>query len=183
MAYLSSSMEEAKQKLRQINNIPIVLAVDEYSERLSFIEGVTTDFPLAGGFAEETALTTAARLLRRLHDASASFVSHYNVRRMSWMLPTLEQVELICHGDFAPYNCAFKHNEVVGIFDFDTCHPAPRIWDLAYSVYCWSPLKSNAQECCAKTLDEQLHRAEYFVMPMVPPMLNARHCLNILVKD
>jgi len=142
--------------------IPRLLAVNETSERLSYVEGVTTDFPLLGEFADKNAIVTCAKLLRNLHNCSESFISSYDVKNMDWMLPSMEPIEVICHGDFAPYNCAFKGKDVVGVFDFDTVHPAPRVWDLAYSVYCWSPLKSNKDESCAKSLAEQINRAKVF---------------------
>ncbi len=34
--------------------------------------------------------------------------------------------------DFAPYNITFVDGCVHGIIDFDTLHPGPRIWDVAY---------------------------------------------------
>lgn len=114
-----------------MQGIPEVLCVSDTYERLSYIEGFTTGFPLVGNFAEKGALVTAAKLLRNLHDHSESFIAAYPVKIMNWMLPIREPVEVMCHGDFAPHNCAFTASGVIGVFDFDTVHPAPRIWDLA----------------------------------------------------
>ncbi|MBY5655145.1 aminoglycoside phosphotransferase family protein [Rhizobium leguminosarum] len=61
-----------------------------------------------------------------------------------------------------PYNVATADHEAVGIIDFDTAHPAPRLWDLAYSVYRWAPLSDPANPDVTFGLDEQLHRAEIF---------------------
>ncbi len=47
------------------------------------------------------------------------------------------------------------------MFDFDTAHPAPRIWDLAYSVYCWSPFKTDSNDKLG-TILEQVARAKLF---------------------
>jgi Ser/Thr protein kinase RdoA (MazF antagonist) len=47
---------------------------------------------------------------------------------------------VICHGDFAPYNCVLNGNRVVGLIDFDHAAPGPRLWDVAYAVYRWTPL-------------------------------------------
>ena len=49
----------------------------------------------------------------------------------------------MCHGDFAPYNITFVDRCVHGIIDFDTLHPGPRIWDVAYAVYRRSPFVSS----------------------------------------
>ncbi|WP_405867085.1 phosphotransferase [Streptomyces sp. NBC_01515] len=43
-------------------------------------------------------------------------------------------VEVICHGDFAPYNCVFTGEGAVGLIDFDAARPGPRAWDLALHV-------------------------------------------------
>lgn len=70
--------------------------------------------------------------------------------------------EIVCHADFAPYNVATVDHEAVGIIDFDTAHPAPRLWDLAYAVYRWAPLSDPANPAVVFGLDEQLRRAEIF---------------------
>jgi Ser/Thr protein kinase RdoA (MazF antagonist) len=77
------------------------------------------------------------------------------------MLPSREPQEVICHGDFTPYNVALEGNEVVGVFDFDTAHPAPRVWDLAYSIYCWAPFKTDPIDTLG-SLSEQIKRAKIF---------------------
>ena len=59
------------------------------------------------------------------------------------MLPSREPMEVICHGDYAPYNVVLQGDQTVGIIDFDTAHPAPRAWDIAYALYCWAPFKTN----------------------------------------
>ncbi|HGS5707507.1 TPA: phosphotransferase, partial [Vibrio cholerae] len=38
---------------------------------------------------------------------------------------------------------------------------APRIWDLAYSVYCWSPFKTDSNDKLG-TISEQVVRAKLF---------------------
>ena len=48
--------------------------------------------------------------------------------------------EVICHGDFASYNCTFKDAKVVVVFDFDCAFPAPQLWDLSYATYRFAPL-------------------------------------------
>ena len=82
-------------------------------------------------------LASAAVLLRRLHDASESFPVGPTDR---WQLPAREPVEVICHGDVAPYNAVVRDGAVVGLIDFDTAHPGPRLWDVAYAVYRFAPL-------------------------------------------
>ncbi|ULG71229.1 phosphotransferase [Macrococcus brunensis] len=54
-----------------------------------------------------------------------------------WMLSSKEPFEVMCHGDLAPYNMTMNGTVAVGIFDFDTLHPGPVIWDVAYAPYRW----------------------------------------------
>ena len=43
----------------------------------------------------------------------------------------------------------------------DTAHPAPRLWDLAYAVYCWSPFKTYEYDALGD-LNSQSARAKLF---------------------
>lgn len=134
---------------------------DNGNEILSFVPGETTNFPLEGDIASSDAVTSAAQLLRAYHDASSSFVEAEGVSTMRWMLPTIEPIEVICHGDFAPYNVASNGASVVGVFDFDTAHPGPRIWDIAYAVYTWAPFKTHSDDALGD-LQTQMQRAKLF---------------------
>jgi Ser/Thr protein kinase RdoA (MazF antagonist) len=106
-------------------------------EVLDFLPGDVAEFP-APAVASEEALLSAATLLRAYHDATAGYARH--AHRDGWQAATIEPVEVICHGDFAPYNCVLNGNRVVGLIDFDHAAPGPRLWDVAYAVYRWTPL-------------------------------------------
>ena len=131
------------------------------NEILSYVEGEVFNYPLKGNIATTEALTSAAKLLRLYHDASSSFLSHHSTESLEWMLPSREPMEVICHGDYAPYNVALIGSETVGIIDFDTAHPAPRVWDIAYAVYCWAPFKTNEYDAMGD-LRSQSIRAKQF---------------------
>lgn len=134
---------------------------DENQEVVSYVAGrVCEDLsdPLVGS---ERMLVSAAGLLRDFHSASQEFLER-DGEVQTWMLPPQEPGEIICHGDYAPYNVATADDAAVGIIDFDTAHPAPRLWDLAYSVYRWAPLSDPANPHVPFSLDEQLRRAEIF---------------------
>lgn len=131
------------------------------NEILSYVSGDVYNYPLVGAISTTEALSSAAALLRQYHDATVSFVQSEQCNDLRWFLPTREPQEVICHGDYAPYNVALSGNTVVGIFDFDTAHPAPRVWDVAYAVYCWAPFKTNAYDSLGD-LTEQSIRAKQF---------------------
>lgn len=140
---------------------PKAVSIEGGKELLTFVDGESYNYPLQGEIASLSALTSAAKLLRQLHDASQDFLSRHQDEVCHWMLPTRLPHEVICHGDFMPYNVALKDGAVVGIFDFDTAHPAPRIWDVAFSVYGWAPFKTDENDKMG-TLEEQIKRAKRF---------------------
>jgi len=119
---------------------------EDGNEVLSYIPGDVYNYPLAGAIASDEALVSAAMLLRKYHAASVSFVATGQHEGLKWMLPSSEPFEVICHGDYAPYNVVLNGNQVVGMIDFDAAHPAPKIWDIAYAVYCWAPFKNKPED-------------------------------------
>ena len=78
------------------------------------------------------------------------------------MLNAVEPCEVICHGDFAPYNCVFDGSRLVGIIDFDTAHPGPRIRDVAYAIYRFAPLTAPGNAAGFGSLTEQARRTRLF---------------------
>ncbi|RJG48627.1 aminoglycoside phosphotransferase family protein [Motilimonas pumila] len=144
-----------------VKESPKFLGLNQGQEMLSFVAGNTYNYPLIGAIATDEALISAGKLLRKIHDSSVSFIEQLDVNAHPWMLAPREPFEVICHGDFTPYNVALLENTVVGVFDFDTAHPAPRIWDLAYSVYCWSPFKTDSNDKLG-TIADQVARAKLF---------------------
>ena len=88
-------------------------------------------------------LLAAARLLRRIHDATAAFAPPEGAR---WMLamPADLPAEVVCHNDFAPYNAVFDGDRLAGVIDWETAAPGARVWDLAYAAYRFVPLSLSA---------------------------------------
>ncbi len=139
----SRNVHELLGTLRRagITEVPEVLGTTaDGRERLSFIEGVVGHYPLPHWLWSDSSLESAARLLRRIHDAS---VIHVQTRE-GWRGAAREPVEVICHNDFAPYNLVFRDGAVVGVIDFDMAAPGPRLWDLAYLAYRLVPFVEDA---------------------------------------
>jgi len=159
----SSTIHQLLQHLtnKGFTQSPRFIKTTKNNEILTFVEGETYNYPLIGAIASEQALTSGAKLLRKLHDCSADFLAHNDSSLLQWMLVAKEPQEVICHGDFTPYNVALNGNEVVGVFDFDTAHPAPRVWDIAFSIYCWAPFKTDPDDALG-SLTSQIQRAKIF---------------------
>lgn len=125
-----------------IQFIPYFLGLnDKNQEMLSFVEGETIeDYPIQKAIQIKiSTIQIAAKMLREYHDATVDFKSYPDD---IWFLNYEGELqkEVICHNDFAPYNVTFKDNKPIGLIDFDTACPAPRIWDVAYAVYRFIPL-------------------------------------------
>ena len=124
-----------------IDQVPMPLGFDEQGrEVLTFLAGEVGGYPLPAWLWTPAILDEAGALLRRIHDASVPLVAEDLV----WATPAREPAEVICHNDVAPYNMAFDGARLVGLFDFDTAAPGPRIWDLAYLAYRLAPLGEDA---------------------------------------
>lgn len=122
-----------------VAGVPRPLGITEdWREVLSFVEGTVPTYPMPGWVWSETALESAARLLRRVHDATAGVDL-----QGPWRSPIREPVEVVCHNDFAIYNLVFDGEAVVGVIDWDFASPGPRLWDLAYLAYRIVPLSSG----------------------------------------
>ncbi|MFB9962517.1 phosphotransferase enzyme family protein [Sinosporangium siamense] len=129
-------------------------------EILDFLPGKVPGYPLPPAATTRKALESAAALLRAYHDCTVDFVAE--APSEGWMLLALSPAEVICHGDYAPYNCVLDGDTVVGVIDFDTAHPGTRLWDIAYAVYRWAPTTSPANPDGFGTPEEQAERARLF---------------------
>ena len=116
---------------------PLGLSADGREERVEYLPGeIGHDFG-APEVRSDATLVAVAALLRRLHDASATFP---RTDADVWYRPAREPAEVICHGDAATYNTVFRGGLPVAFIDFDTAHPAPRLGDAAYTAYRFVPL-------------------------------------------
>ncbi|WP_079132820.1 phosphotransferase [Streptomyces nanshensis] len=103
---------------------PRLLGTDDRGrEILSFQHGETRTSFQARDWSPAQ-LIAAARLLRRLHDATAG-------------TPLADGEETVCHNDFSPLNVTFVDGLPAAAFDFDQAAPGPRVRDLAYAAWLW----------------------------------------------
>ncbi|WP_051324836.1 phosphotransferase [Candidatus Solirubrobacter pratensis] len=107
---------------------PEPLGLDERGrEALGFIEGDVPEYPLPPWALTDDALVAVARLLRRLHDASAGY----------------DGAGVVCHNDVAPYNTVYVDGRPVAFIDWDFAAPAPGAWDLAHVAWRFAPLTAG----------------------------------------
>lgn len=104
---------------------------------MSFIDGVAGHDPLKEYMCSHHALKEIARMLRLYHEAVRDFPISDDLERMD---NTPDNIEVVCHNDFAMYNIIFNNEKPVGIIDFDVAAPGPRLWDIAYTLYTCVPI-------------------------------------------
>jgi hypothetical protein len=101
---------------------PRFLGIDSANrEILSFIPGFVPDN--LGEFSGAV-LSSAARLLRGMHDAT----TNCDFRDSS---------EVICHGDASPCNCVFVDGVPTAFIDFDAARAGARRDDIGYAAWLW----------------------------------------------
>jgi hypothetical protein len=122
---------------------PRFLGVDERGrEVLSYIPGQAVIPPYPDWALTDDALVSVAQLLRRYHDAVATF----DPRRHGWPQPApLEfRGEIISHNDPNLDNVIFRGGRAVALIDFDLSSPGSAVWDVACAARLWAPLRDAA---------------------------------------
>ncbi|MEU4242824.1 aminoglycoside phosphotransferase family protein [Actinoplanes sp. NPDC026619] len=113
---------------------------DEGREVLTYLDGDSG----AAGWSRvlgDEGLTAMARLLRDYHDAVADFRPSAPI----WAGATGPAAggEVVCHGDFGPWNLVWHGNRPVGILDWDYAWPQPPLHDVAYALEYVAPFRSD----------------------------------------
>lgn len=171
----------AALRAHDFTDAPMPAGYDATWERVSFLPGLTGDLDTSENMRSLRVLRSAAALLRRYHDCSALFVGQL-AAAYSWQLPARTPAEVFCHGDFAPYNVVLNDGAATGIIDFETAHPGPRRWDLAYAVYRWAPLSMVIAGEAMGGLHEQIDRARVFLDAYGLPAKQHRALPDMLVE-
>jgi Phosphotransferase enzyme family len=117
---------------------PRVLATDATTETLTYIDGWAAVPPLRGDALTDRALVSVAELLRRYHQAVASFdpAAYQWPRR----IPARFTTRLVSHNDVHPANLIFRGGSAIALIDFDLAGPGSATWDLASAARHWAPL-------------------------------------------
>jgi hypothetical protein len=145
------------------NLVPKPYGLTENNEEiLSYVPGTAANFPLPKIFMKDEMLICAPKLLKRYHDIGKDYIRELRGDE-KWMLPEVKPLEVMCHGDFAPYNVTLIDEKPMGIIDFDTLHPGPALWDIAYAVYRFVPFTSPENPDHYDDLDEQIRKTKIFI--------------------
>ena len=123
---------------------PRVVGTDGGFEVLSWIDGESGP----DGWARilpEAGLRRWARFLRHYHDVVAGYRP---VSGTVWASGpgTCGPDQIICHGDFGPWNTVWRGDEVAGLIDWDMARPAAPLFDIAYALEYAAPFRAD-EEC------------------------------------
>ncbi|MEO3743741.1 aminoglycoside phosphotransferase family protein [Plantactinospora sp. B5E13] len=114
---------------------PRLLGVDDQGrEVLSYLAGESGPAGWAR-VVDPEGLVGMARLLRTYHEAVADHRP-----------AGIRDGEIVCHGDFGPWNLVWDGRRPVGIIDWDQAHPASPLFDVAYALEYVAPFRDD-EEC------------------------------------
>ena len=114
------------------DRVPVPIGIEGGRETLSMIPGDSG----ADGWpyvVPQDGLRSFARFLREYHDATRGF---FPAEPCHWAFhegpPSTGEV--ICHGDFGPWNVVWRDERPVGLLDFDFAEPGDPMLDVAYAL-------------------------------------------------
>jgi hypothetical protein len=121
---------------------PRFLGVDDCGrEILSYIPGDAAIEPYQDWALTDEALVSVAALLRRYHDAVASFDA--TGHRWPQPVPVAFRGGVISHNDPNLDNVIFAGGRAVALIDFDLASPGSAVWDVACAARLWAPLRDE----------------------------------------
>jgi hypothetical protein len=127
---------------------PLFLGRDQHGrDVLTFLPGECAGALPEAWVQSEDLLVSVARLLRRLHEASAGFVPQahpFPPRAVRPDNPGSGVRELVCHLDVTPQNVVVRSGLAVGLVDFDLAGPSTAFRDSFNTAMHWTPLRDPA---------------------------------------
>jgi aminoglycoside phosphotransferase (APT) family kinase protein len=130
----SSTIHELLRHLEAVGfaHSPRFLGIDdEGREILTYLDGESGPDGWAK-VVDEDGLVAMARLLRDYHEAVRGFGD-------------VGDGEVICHGDFGPWNLVWRGTEPVGILDWDYAWAHRPVHDVAYALEYVAPFRDDAE--------------------------------------
>lgn len=124
---------------------PAVLESDDLAhEQLSYIPG-DCGADAWQHIVPEDGLRAFARFVRAYHAAVASFAPAADA---AWAVGVGQPAagQIICHGDFGPWNVVWRSGQPVGLIDWDDSGPAPPMTDIGCALEHAAPFRDD-DEC------------------------------------
>ncbi|GAA1530423.1 phosphotransferase [Brevibacterium picturae] len=112
---------------------------DDGFELLSYLPGDVPIAPFPTWVNSEDTLRSVAGLVRRYHDAAASFVPPPGAAWNDDLADPAGGV-LICHNDICLENVVFRGGLAAALLDFDFAAPGRPLWDVVQACRYWVPL-------------------------------------------
>lgn len=119
--------------------VPEPVGIRDGIEAVSFMEGDAGAAALSH-HVTEAGLASAARLLRRVHDATETFAQPPDAE---WAFPPVPGAAVVCHGDPGPWNFVWRDGQAVALIDWDYASPAPAMDDVTYALDTFVPFRSD----------------------------------------
>jgi Phosphotransferase enzyme family len=140
---------------------PRFLGVDDRGrEILSFLPGKAAIEPVEQWAWTDEVLVSVAELLRRYHDAAASFDGAGH--RWPDFVPSQFRDGLVSHNDPNLDNVIFSGGVAVGLIDFDLAGPGSAVWDVTCAARLWAPLRDE-RDLPERLRGRSLERLRLFV--------------------
>lgn len=136
--FWSPAVHDLLRHLEQVGfPAPRVVGSVGGTEILTWIEGESG----AAGWAKVVpleGLSRWGRFLKTYHDAVADYRPAADA---AWSAQTsgVASGEIVCHGDFGPWNGVWQGDRVVGLIDWDHARPAAPLFDVAYALLYVAP--------------------------------------------
>jgi Phosphotransferase enzyme family len=74
------------------------------------------------------------------------FAGRWTVSPVRWIRQVMGAPgEMICHGDFGPWNGVWHGERIAALIDVDHARPAPPIFDIACALEYAAPFRDNAE--------------------------------------
>ncbi len=140
---------------------PRFLGVDDRGrEVLSYVQGEAAIEPYAAWALTDEALVGVAELLRRFHDAVATFDA--SEHRWASPVPPAFRGGIVSHNDPNLDNVIFAGGQAVALIDFDLAGPGSAVWDVACAARLWAPLRDE-RDAPPSLNGRELHRLRLFL--------------------
>ena len=125
---------------------PRALGIDDQGrEILSWLPGEAALRPLPRYAVTEEALAALGTLLRRFHDAAASYVPPPDAVWDTLVASNLDAApELVGHCDVTTENVIFRGEVPYALIDFDLARPTTRLFDVVTTLRHWAPITDPA---------------------------------------